>query len=180
MSNKADKIKNLCENVFDKAAVIRADKLIFRDDVREMCKSGRCGSYGNNWGCPPGCGSVDECRERAAKYDKAIVVQTIGILEDSFDFEGMEKAALEHRVRMTKMRETLEAELSDVLSLGAGPCKVCSECACPDEPCRFPEKRFSSMEANGLMVSEVCADSGLKYINGENTVTYTGCFLIKD
>lgn len=180
MSNKADKIKNLCENVFDKAAVIRADKLIFRDDVREMCKSGRCGSYGNNWGCPPGCGSVDECRERAAKYDKTIVVQTIGVLEDSFDFEGMGKAAIEHCQRMTHMREKIEEELSDVLSLGAGPCKVCSECACPHEPCRFPEKRFSSMEAYGLMVSEVCADSGLKYINGENTVTYTGCFLIKD
>lgn len=180
MSNKADKIKNLCENVFDKAAVIRADKLIFRDDVREMCKSGRCGSYGNNWGCPPGCGSVDECRERAAKYDKAIVVQTIGVLEDSFDFEGMGKAAIEHCQRMTHMREKIEGELSDVLSLGAGPCKVCGECTCPHEPCRFPEKRFSSMEAYGLMVSEVCADSGLKYINGENTVTYTGCFLIKD
>lgn len=180
MSNKADKIKNLCENVFDKAAVIRADKLIFRNDVREMCKSGRCGSYGNNWGCPPGCGSVDECRERAAKYDKAIVVQTIGLLEDSFDFEGMGKAAIEHCQRMTHMREKIEGELSDVLSLGAGPCKVCGECTCPHEPCRFPEKRFSSMEAYGLMVSEVCADSGLKYINGENTVTYTGCFLIKD
>lgn len=180
MSNKADKIKNLCENVFDKAAVIRADKLIFRDDVREMCKSGRCGSYGNNWGCPPGCGSVDECRERAAKYDKAIVVQTIGLLEDSFDFEGMGKAAIEHCQRMTHMREKIEGELSNVLSLGAGPCKVCGECTCPHEPCRFPEKRFSSMEAYGLMVSEVCADSGLKYINGENTVTYTGCFLIKE
>lgn len=180
MSNKADKIKNLCENVFDKAAVIRADKLIFRDDVREMCKSGRCGSYGNNWGCPPGCGSVDECREIAGKYDKAIVVQTIGLLEDSFDFEGMGKAAIEHCQRMTHMREKIEGELSDVLSLGAGPCKVCGECTCPHEPCRFPEKRFSSMEAYGLMVSEVCADSGLKYINGENTVTYTGCFLIKD
>lgn len=180
MSNKADKIKNLCENVFDKAAVIRADKLIFRDDVREMCKSGRCGSYGNNWGCPPGCGSVDECRERAGKYDKTIVVQTIGVLEDSFDFEGMGKAAIEHCQRMTHMREKIEEELSNVLSLGAGPCKVCGECTCPHEPCRFPEKRFSSMEAYGLMVSEVCADSGLKYINGENTVTYTGCFLIKD
>lgn len=180
MSNKADKIKNLCENVFDKSAVIRADKLIFRDDVREMCKSGRCGSYGNNWGCPPGCGSVDECRERAGKYDKTIVVQTIGLLEDSFDFEGMGKAAIEHCQRMTHMREKIEGELSDVLSLGAGPCKVCGECTCPHEPCRFPEKRFSSMEAYGLMVSEVCADSGLKYINGENTVTYTGCFLIKD
>lgn len=180
MSNKANKIKDLCESVFDKAAVISADKLIFRDDVREMCKSGRCGSYGNNWGCPPGCGSVSECRERAGNYDKAIVVQTIGTLEDSFDFEGMGKAAIEHCQRMTHMREKIEADISDVLSLGAGPCKVCGECACPDEPCRFPEKRFSSMEAYGLMVSEVCSDSGLKYINGENTVTYTGCFLIKD
>lgn len=180
MRGTADKIKEICAGFFDAAAIIETAKLNFRDDVREMCKSGRCGSYGINWGCPPGCGTVEECRERAGQYQKAVVVQTIGTLEDSFDFEGMEKAASLHGSRMTQMKEELEAQFGDILPLGAGPCKVCEKCACPDEPCRFPKKRFSSMEAHGLMVSEVCADCGLKYINGANTVTYTGCFLVKE
>ncbi len=180
MKGQWEDVRELCGRIFDTAAVIDIYKLVVRDEVREMCESGRCGSYGRNWGCPPGCGSVDQCRQRAEKYKKGIVVQTIGSLEDSFDYEGMEKTAEKHHKRMTFVREKLESEFADILPLGAGPCRVCEKCSCPDKPCCLPQKRLSSMEAYGLMVSEVCIESGLQYTNGENTVTYTGCFLIKE
>lgn len=180
MKGEKENIKELCGRIFDRAAVIAVCKLVFRSEVREMCKSGRCGSCDRNWGCPPSCGSVDRCRRRAEKYEKGIVVQTIGLLEDSFDYEGMERAAEKHHERMTIVREKLESKCGDILPLGAGPCRVCGKCTCPDEPCRFPQKRLSSMEAYGLMVREVCEECGLEYINGKNTVTYTGCFLIKE
>ena len=32
------------------------------DEVRDMCRTGNCGKYGKNWACPPGCGSLEECR----------------------------------------------------------------------------------------------------------------------
>ena len=71
---------------FTKAAECDPKKLVFLDKVREWCKDGRCGKYGKNWACPPHCGTVDEWRARCAGYDAGVIVETVGLLEDSFDF----------------------------------------------------------------------------------------------
>ena len=63
------------------------------------------------------------------------------------------------------------------LPLTAGSCTLCRKCTYPERPCRFPKKRFSSMEAYGLLVSDVCLKSGLKYYYGPKTITYTSCIL---
>ena len=60
--------------------------------------------------------------------------------------------------------------------LGAGGCKVCASCAHP-EPCRFPEKAHSSMEAYGLFVTQVCRDNNAAYYHGPRTITYSACVL---
>ena len=61
------------------------------------------------------------------------------------------------------------------LSLGAGGCTICEKCAKKtDEPCRHPDKRIPSLEAYGVNVSKTAAAAGMKYINGQNTVTYFG------
>ena len=46
-----------------------------------------------------------------------------------------------------------------------------------NRPCRYPTKRLSSMEAYGLLVSDVCTRSGLAYNYGARTMTYTSCVL---
>ena len=38
---------------FEAAAPLRAEQLVFRPEVREMCRADRCRSYGRNWCCPP-------------------------------------------------------------------------------------------------------------------------------
>ena len=40
--------------------------------------------------------------------------------------------------------------------------------------CRFPDRAMSSLEAYGVNVSELAVQCGMRYINGENTVTYFG------
>ena len=72
--------------------------------------------------------------------------------------------------------ELIRAEHPQSLCLGAGGCTYCKTCAYP-EPCRFPDKAFSSMEGYGLFVTQVCKDSGLPYYYGEKTITYTACAL---
>ena len=64
------------------------------------------------------------------------------------------------------------------LPMSAGTCTICSPCACPDAPCRFPDLAIPSMEAYGLWVSKVCEDSGSKYYYGPQTITYTSCILV--
>ena len=55
--------------------------------------------------------------------------------------------------------------------LGAGSCNICKICAFP-EPCRFPEKAKTSVEACGINVVSLAKTAKINYTNGENTVTY--------
>ncbi|MBM3714098.1 MAG: DUF2284 domain-containing protein, partial [Actinobacteria bacterium] len=64
------------------------------------------------------------------------------------------------------------------LQLTAGECSVCQVCAqVENKPCRFPEKAISSLEAYCMNVSTLAGLCNMKYINGQNTVTYFGAFL---
>lgn len=164
---------------FDAGNILDVSKLNFLPEVRQMCESARCGAYGKNWACPPHCGTIEECEADTRRFEKGIIVQTVTQLEDSFDIENMELGAKKNSKLVADFSKNLK-EKYEVLVLGAGACRVCGTCACPQEPCRFPGKRISSMEAYGLLVSDVCKDFNLKYINGANTVTYTNCFLIKE
>ena len=65
-----------------------------------------------------------------------------------------------------------------ILHLGAGGCNICPVCArVENHPCRFPDMAISSLEAHGINVSRLAAECGMKYINGQNTVTYFGAVL---
>ena len=60
--------------------------LKFLPEVREMCAADRCQQYNKSWACPPACGTLEEMTERAKRYSKGIIVQTVGDREDSYDF----------------------------------------------------------------------------------------------
>ena len=81
-----------------------------------------------------------------------------------------------HLKRFYALAAAVKEEHPRALCLGSGGCRICKVCAYP-QPCVFPEKACTSMEAYGLFVTEVCRDNGLAYHHGENTVTYTGCIL---
>lgn len=105
--------------------------------------------------------------------------QTVGTLEDSYDFESMMEAARLHNElsrALAKWFATLP--FAKKLHLGAGGCHMCGVCAKrTNEPCRHPELAMPSLETYGINVSELAASSGMKYINGQNTVTYFGALL---
>ena len=161
------------------AAEISVSKIPFDRELRKSCEANRCGAYGKNWACPPLCGEIDELIEKAEGYDTAVVFQTIFHISDSFDIEGMQDAAKQHRALLRKIYES-PAMPEDALMLGAGGCDYCERCAAADDkPCPYPEKAFASLEAYGIYVSELAEQSGMKYINGVNSITYFGAVLIK-
>lgn len=165
---------------FSKAIPLKVSDLNFREEVRQMCTENRCGAYGKNWACPPACGTVEECSERAKQYEKGVLVEYIGTIEDSFDIEGMNEISEKYKELFEQMAYKLKMRYPKLLAMGAGGCSRCKVCTYPDAPCRFPDNLHVSMEACGLLVSEVCKACGLPYINGVNTITYIGCFLIKE
>ena len=162
-----------------RASVIPVERVETDVAFREMCASNVCGNYGRNWMCPPDAGDIHDLIAELRTYSYALVYQTVSELEDSFDFEGMMEAGARHNQLMVEIRrQVTELPLSRVLHLGAGGCRMCERCGKRTrEPCRHPDLAVASLETYGVNVSKLAATAGMKYINGQNTVTYFGAVL---
>jgi len=164
---------------FSQAGELNMSAVIFMPEIREMCSADRCNSYNKNWRCPPACGTVEDAAKKAAEYSYGLVVQTIGKMEDDFDYDTIQATYERHKRNFAALVDSLKQRYPDMLPMGAGTCTICGTCTYPDAPCRFPDKAISSMEAYGLWVSKVCELSGIAYNNGKQTITYTSCYLLK-
>jgi len=163
---------------FTHSARLDVSTLEFLQEVRDMCNAKQCNRYGTSWSCPPACVSLEEMRERVMKHSEGLLVQTVGQLEDSYDWEGISETGTRHKANFVRMWDAVEKDHPSVLAMGAGVCGLCDTCTYPNEPCRFPDRAAASMEACGLFVSKVCSDNGLAYNYGPDRIAFTSCFLI--
>lgn len=176
-----DQLSNIAkESGFTAWAELDPATIQLKPEVRDMCAANSCGQYAKRWSCPPGCGTLEECAEKIRGCTHGILVQSCGDIEDGFDFEAMMEIEAEHKERFTRMYDSLRQEEADVLAIGAGCCTACAKCTYPDQPCRFPEKMVSSMEAYGMLVLEICKANDLTYYYGPDKMAYTSCFLLKE
>ena len=162
-----------------KAAQYLPGSAVVTDPVfRKICEGNACGKYGRCYMCPPFIGPIEELMEQAKQYTHGVLYQTVGTLEDSFDFESMMEAGKYHNLCSQKLRKKLEGILPNHLHLTGGGCHLCERCAKLDElPCRHPAEAMTSLEGYGIDVYRTSQATTLKYINGENTVTYFGIVL---
>ena len=128
--------------------------------------------------CPPDVGEIEPLMAELRTYQHALWYQTIGELEDSFDFEGMTESKKQHLRISQKIEEKVKPVLGRHLHLSCGGCGLCERCSrLDDQPCRFPDKAMTSLEAYGVDVYQTTKTTALKYINGQNTVTYFSAVL---
>ena len=161
---------------FSHAVKLDPGTLSPRQEVRDMCQSG-CSRFGTCWTCPPGCGTLEQCRQKLSVCRHGIFVQTVAELEDEFDGVGMMQAQNIHNSRFSLLAQQLRGAIPDLLPLGAGCCGICKDCTYPEKPCRFPDRQISSMEAFGLLVQQICKDNGLAYYYGSGTIAYCACLV---
>ena len=166
----------------DKAGAVPVEEIDFEPSFRSLCESNACGMYGRSWMCPPHVGKVEDLIAQAKAYRTALVYQIVDTLEDSYDFEGMMEAGQKMNDLTQRVRDELKDEIDpNSLLLGAGGCRLCPVCAKrEDKPCRFPDKALASLEAYCISVSDLAASCGMKYINGQNTVTYFGAVMFNE
>mgnify|MGYP000216793035 CR=1 FL=1 len=164
---------------FSYVALLKSDSIQLMPEVREMCKNNTCHMYAKRWSCPPGCGDLEVCRKKIEKYREGIIVQTVGKLEDPLDGETMMETEAVHKQNFYEFEKMLRERWPGMLPIGAGCCTKCKTCTYPDAPCRFPEQAFSSMEAYGMLVTQVCQANGLEYYYGPCTIAYTSCYLLE-
>lgn len=161
---------------FDTATSFDPRILEARQDIRDMCNADKCMIFGKNWGCPPHCGSVEECQQKMHAYKHGILLQTTGHMTKAIDSKCYRETERRHLAAFYALADLVREAHPKALCLGAGGCRICKKCAWPG-PCRFPEKAMSSMEGYGLFVTQVCRDVGVRYYYGEKTITYSACIL---
>ena len=145
--------------------------------VRKLCEANACGSYGRNHMCPPSVDDIDIWRDVIMGFDQAMVVSKVYTMKSKFDMKAMFEGAMDFEVSLRKARESIEEQYPgiDAMILGAGPCMYCKKCSNLDDlPCVHPDKAYPSVEACGIDVMSLSKDTGVKYNNGTNTVTYFG------
>ncbi|MDR2849652.1 MAG: DUF2284 domain-containing protein [Verrucomicrobiota bacterium] len=154
--------------------------IVFNPVFLDACVANQCRKYGTNWACPPGVGAPAGLIARARRFTRGLVVQTVWPLEDMFDYDGMMAGREKHNAvfRRAVPRAAPLLTSGPVLALSAGACAVCAACTFPSgEPCRFPEKAMSSLEAYCIDVTALIDAAGLAYSNGPDTVSYVGLLL---
>ena len=153
---------------FDHVGPMNVEVMRFEPAVRDMCAADRCRSYG----------TLEEISARAAAYRRGVLLQSTGEMEDDFDVEAMMDTERLQKERFRAFVDRVREEYPNCLPMSSGACSVCPACTYPDAPCRFPHLAIPSMEAYGLVVSQVCQDSGLPDYYGPRTLTYTACVLV--
>jgi predicted metal-binding protein len=164
---------------FSHIGMLDVGTITVRPEVRDACTADKCKAYNKTWSCPPGCGTLTECETKMRKYKTGILLQTTGKLEDSSDYEMMEQTGWQHGRNLDEFAKKLKKLYPSCLVIGAGACTRCENCTYPGSPCRFPNDMRVSMEALGMIISDVCKDNNLPYYYGPNTLTYTGCILFE-
>ena len=169
------------KNIFEQAvrgrafecAAIPTASIVFSPDLLKACEANVCGKYNRCWTCPPAVDPPELHKEKITSFPSAFIFTTKAALDDSFDYEGMMRAQKCHNRLTLEMHERF-GKTNPVY--GAGGCALCADCAYP-APCRFPGKIYPSIEAAGINVTELSRSGGLRYNNGENTVTYFSMIL---
>jgi predicted metal-binding protein len=154
-------------------AVVPTAAIVFSPELIKSCEANVCGKYNHCWTCPPAIGPVEQHKKLITAWVSTFVFTTMSALDDSFDYEGMTRAKDRHDQLTAEMHERF-GKTNPVF--GAGACTICPVCAYP-EPCKFPGKIYSSIEAAGINVTDLSRAAGLRYNNGVNTVTYFSMIL---
>lgn len=166
----------------NKVGTVDVQNITFNAEFRKACESNSCGKFGKCWVCPPYVGDIHELIAKAKEYKTAVVYQTVHEIEDSFDIEGMLEGGDKHKTLSQSIHKYLMKNVEDdkFLHLSSGGCNLCKRCTILDnKPCIHPESAMASLEAYGIAVSDLAEKTNMKYINGQNTVTYFSAILLK-
>ena len=147
-------------------------ELEFNSRIRWICEN-ECPMYGKSWACPPGVGSLNQCKGKCLRHENCLLISSIVEVDDIADMEETLATRPEH--------ERLTNEVADIMrQLGAEPyilsteaCTICETCAILDgQPCRFPEKMHPCVESHCINVVPILESRGLEFQFGANVVTW--------
>ncbi len=163
----------VCEYAFGSS-----DQIPFSDRVWTICEQ-ECERYGHCWACPPLCGKPEELMAKCRAYTSFCLFSTVTETADTWSKEADLAVKKQHEALTRSIRKALRPLIPEFYVLSAG-CAECEVCTCPDEPCRHPASRLSSMESHGIVVMQLTDALGLTHQFGRDTVVYFSMILFNE
>lgn len=158
-------------------AWVEPKDLEFSDRVRHICQT-ECAMYGKSWACPPGVGTVEECKAKCLSYNKALLISSLTEVADIADLEATLATRRDHESLTDQVGDILRTHGLYPYILSTEACAICGRCAILDgKPCRHPEKMHPCVESQGINIIPTLEANGLEFQYGSNTVTWVSLLL---
>lgn len=151
---------------------IRPESLDFTQRVRQVCQQ-ECPMYGKTWACPPGVGTVEECRKRCLSYGECLIVGTITQVQDIFNLEECLSTRGDHEAITNQVGDLLREQGVEPYILSSQACALCAHCTYPEgKPCRHPEKMHPCIESHGINLIPTLEAMGLEFTYSQDVITW--------
>ena len=163
----------ICEYAF-----IRTEEIRFLDKVRYICET-ECPQYGKSWSCPPAVGTVQECRERCARFEGGFLFTTLAEVSDMENMEEMLATRMDHEKVTEAVQALFQEQCQEVLTLSTESCAICEKCAYPKRACLHPEQMHPCIESHGILLTKSIEENHMDYFMGEQMVLWFSLIFIK-
>lgn len=163
MLNKENYVKIAEETGFKEAELIKVKDIIFDYGFRKYCEENLCGFYGNNYACPPYCGTPEEMEKKVRRFENALVLKTAYNVADAMNASEMNPLKKKHTQRtLSYIQKVQQYDKKEYLGIMAGPCSFCDQCKMPEgKPCVCEELRFSCLSAYCIDVTKLAKTCGM-------------------
>jgi predicted metal-binding protein len=152
-------------------------ELEFSDRIRWICET-ECPMYGKSWACPPGVGTVEQCKKKCHSFENCLLISSIVEVRDIANMEETLATRGDHEELTNQVRDLMREQGVDPFILSSEACALCERCAILDgEPCRMPEKMHPCVESQGINIIPVLESRGLEFQFGANVVTWVSLLL---
>lgn len=147
-------------------------QLEFSDRIRYICQE-ECPRYGKSWACPPGVGSVAECKAKCLGYKECLVIGTITECRDIADIDETLATRPDHEAVTDQVQQLLRDMGVEPYILSTDSCAICENCTFPEgKSCRHPDRMHPCIESHGINIIPTLEENGLEFQYGGNIVTW--------
>ena len=164
-----EKLSELPLYIYD---FIDPKELEFNSRILWICEN-ECPMYGKSWACPPGVGSLNQCKGKCLIHENCLLISSIVEVDDIADMEETLATRPDHEALTNEVAEIMRSLGADPYVLSTEACTVCERCAMLDgEACRYPEKMHPCVESHCINVVPILENHGLEFQFGANVVTW--------
>lgn len=154
------------------------EELEFADRIRSICET-ECPRYGKSWACPPGVGTVAECKAKCLSYPKGLLITSLAEVSSISHMEECLATRPAHESLTRQVIDLLEAQGLEVYGLSTESCAICQDCTYPVSPCRYKDRMLPCLESHGIVTTALADKYGIEYLYGPQVVTWFSILLFR-